>query len=111
MNVSYGVLCDTRFSGIVIVTSGKHKERAEIEERDELDAREPGVAIEQGIPEAALEKRLFTGTLDNCAGQCDMYANRFCVGFAYENNGYCMTYDVITGTFPEAGGIAAIRLS
>ncbi|KAK3071362.1 hypothetical protein LTR53_008767 [Teratosphaeriaceae sp. CCFEE 6253] len=90
----YGVLCNTRFSGTVITNSGKLRLR----ERDPSDVEEE------------LGKRAYSGTFDNCADFCDSYDDPSapCTGVAY-HNGYCMSYDTITGTFTQAGGIAAVR--
>ncbi|TKA68203.1 hypothetical protein B0A55_09373 [Friedmanniomyces simplex] len=96
----YGVLCDTRFSGTVITNSGK-KEKAKkgrMIRGQSMDA------------ESELDKRDFTGTFDGCADFCNSYDDLSapCTGVAYQG-GYCMVFDTITGTFAQAGGIAAVR--
>lgn len=62
--VSYGILCDTRFSGIVITTSGKKFLLEREEDMKQLEVEEMY---------GAKEKRDYAGTFDNCAGFCDTY--------------------------------------
>ena len=62
--VTYGVLCDTRFSGIVITNSGKKY----LMEREEDFKR---IAEEEKY--AGVKKRDYAGTFDNCVGFCDTY--------------------------------------
>ncbi|KAK1810125.1 hypothetical protein LTR12_015521 [Friedmanniomyces endolithicus] len=97
---SYGVLCDTRFSGTVITNSGKMKMKEKMRIRGQ----------NMGEEQAELEKRDYTGTFDGCADFCDSYDDPSspCTGVAYQG-GYCMAYDTITGTFAQVGGIAAVR--
>ena len=79
-DVVYGILCNTRFSGTVITTSGKL---------------------------AVKEKRAYTGSFEGCTEFCDAYNKTECTGVAYAD-GECMAYDTITGTFSDPG-LAAIR--
>lgn len=82
--IEYGVLCNTLFSGIVITNAGKFM---------------------------GMEKRSYTGTFEGCTAFCDVYNKTLCVGVTFED-GDCLAYDVVTGTFPNrAGGFAALRLS
>jgi hypothetical protein len=97
--ITYGVLCDTRFSGIVITNSGK-KERM-VKKMMEREMEE----------EMVVEKRDITGTFNNCADFCNAYNDEDatpCMGVAFDG-GYCMAYDTITGTFGMEGEIAALR--
>ena len=81
--ITYGILCDTMLSGIVITNSGKF-------------LREK-------------RKRSYTGTFRNCLRFCDDYSELECAGVSYED-GYCQAYDSITGVFHNpAGGFAAMR--
>ncbi|KAK5125495.1 hypothetical protein LTR85_000606 [Meristemomyces frigidus] len=96
--VTYGIICDTRFSGIVITNSGK---KFLLERDEDLKYIEAEMHAEK-------EKRDFTGTFDNCAGFCDTYDVNSCGGVAFEG-GYCMAYDTVTGTFSSVSGLAALR--
>ncbi|KAI6914649.1 hypothetical protein KC318_g1864 [Hortaea werneckii] len=102
---SYGVLCNTRFSGIVITTSGKKylMEREEDLERIKLEDMYMGTA--EGT---VVEKRDFQGNFTNCAGFCDGYPADVCVGVYYEG-GWCMAYSSVSGTFSSPYGMAALR--
>ena len=62
--MTYGVLCNTRFSGVVITNSGKKY----LLEREEDFKR---IAEEETY--AGVKKRDYAGTFDNCAGFCDTY--------------------------------------
>lgn len=88
----YGVICNTRLGGIVIVDSGKLKER-----EAEPEAEGP------------LRQRSFTGTFEGCTGFCNTYNRTFCVGVSYED-GACMAFDRVTGNF-AGPGFAAMRLT
>ncbi|KAK6382536.1 hypothetical protein LTR65_010507 [Meristemomyces frigidus] len=61
--VTYGILCATRFSGIVITNSGKKFLLERDEDFEQIEAEMRG----------GREKRDYTGTFDNCAGFCDTY--------------------------------------
>ncbi|TKA28888.1 hypothetical protein B0A50_03299 [Salinomyces thailandicus] len=114
----YGILCRTRFSGIVITTSGKkflmEREedfeglmRRDVEEGEEGEGADgKGEFEEVGV----LERRDYQGNFTNCVGSCDGYAADTCVGVYYEH-GYCMAYDMVTGTFNSPYGMAALRQS
>ena len=120
----YGVLCDARWSGIVITTSGKTKridrQSAEREEQESLaaaallaDRVESGLklGVRDAAAEAELEARTFTGTFDGCATYCDMFDKKACVGVSYNNGfaGNCWSMDQISGSFVAPGQIAAVR--
>lgn len=90
--ILYGIICNTRLGGIIIVDSGKLKERE----------AEPQ-------PEGALQERSYTGTFEGCTGFCDTYNKTYCVGVSYEK-GVCLALDQVNGNFP-APGFAAVRLS
>lgn len=92
----YGIICNTRLGGIVIVDSGKLKER---EAKAQPEAK----------PEGILQQRSYTGTFEGCAGFCNTYNRTYCVGVSYEA-GACMAYDLVSGNFPGPG-FAALRLS
>lgn len=77
----YGVLCDTRFSGIIIDSTGRKRGK---------------------------EKRFYTDDLDACLTLCDQFDKNNCAGAAFQN-GQCQMYDTITGTFVAVGDVAAIR--
>ena len=80
----YGILCNTHFSGIVITNAGKFME---------------------------MVKRSYTGTFEGCTAFCNVYNSTLCTGVTFENGG-CLAYDVVSGTFPNPeGGFAALRLS
>lgn len=87
MESTYGVLCDTRFSGTIIVSSGKHKEKSR------------------------KERRNYAGSLDNCSGFCDMFSAANCVGVDYGSDGFCMAYAEIFGTLESEGEVALVRQS
>ncbi|KAK0251460.1 hypothetical protein LTR91_016246 [Friedmanniomyces endolithicus] len=99
---SYGVLCDTRFSGTVITNSGKARLR--------MRGQGAVVGAAEEVEEGGLGKRDFTGSFDGCADFCDSYDDPSapCTGVAFQG-GYCMAFDTITGTFAQVGGIAAVR--
>ncbi|GAB1742741.1 hypothetical protein NU219Hw_g8453t1 [Hortaea werneckii] len=101
---SYGVLCNTRFSGIVITTSGKKylMEREEDLERIKLEE------MYMAAGGTTVEKRDFQGNFTNCAGFCDGYPADVCVGVYYEG-GWCMAYSSVSGTFNSPYGMAALR--
>lgn len=121
----YGILCDTRWSGIVITTSGKQKridEASVAEEREALEAAaalveraEAGAGQEVKLgeihAEAELEARTYTGTFDGCTSYCDMFDKNTCVGVSYNNGfaGICWNMDTISGSFVAPGQIAAVR--
>ncbi|KAK4569908.1 hypothetical protein LTR86_002877 [Recurvomyces mirabilis] len=93
--ITYGVLCNMLMYGIVIDSSGKRL----------LLGRED--AVEE--METVVDKRDYAGFFASCVDFCDNYGvPSFCTGVAYDN-GYCMSYDTITGTYQHAGGIAAVR--
>lgn len=96
--ILYGIICNTRLGGIVIVDSGKLKER---------EAEAEPVAEPEG--EGQLVERSYTGTFEGCTGFCNTYNKTFCVGVSYEG-GSCMAFDVVSGNFPGPG-FAAMRLS
>lgn len=85
LEATYGVLCDTRFSGTIIVSSGKHKEKAK------------------------KQRRHYAGTLDNCSGFCDMFSAANCVGLDYGQDGFCLSYAEIFGTLESPGEVALVR--
>ena len=87
---TYGVLCDTRLSGLVITTAGK-----KMAVRNEEDVAE-------------LEKRALTANFDGCGAYCGNYDRDVCKGMSYER-GVCMSYNQITGSFSAPGAIAAVR--
>lgn len=124
----YGILCDTRWSGIVITTSGKTKrvdeESVAEEEREAITAAaalveraEAGKEMKLGLgerdadAEAELAARTYTGTFDGCTTYCDMFDVNTCVGVSYNNGfaGNCWSMDSISGSFSAPGQIAAIR--
>ena len=88
--ILYGVICNSRLGGIVIVDSGKLKER-------------------EAEPEGALRERSYTGTFEGCTGFCNTYNKTYCVGVSYEA-GSCMAFDHVSGDF-RGPGFAAVRLS
>lgn len=92
--ILYGIVCNTRLGGIIIVDSGKLKER---EAKPEPRA------------EVGLRQRSYTGTFEGCTGFCNTYNRTYCVGVSYER-GTCQAFDLITGNFPGPG-FAAMRLS
>ncbi|KAK4539809.1 hypothetical protein LTR36_010343 [Oleoguttula mirabilis] len=96
--VTYGILCATRFSGIVITNSGKKFLLERDEDFEQIEAEMRG----------GREKRDYTGTFDNCAGFCDTYDKASCGGVGFQG-GYCMAYDTVTGTFSSGNGVAALR--
>ncbi|RMY43563.1 hypothetical protein D0864_15821, partial [Hortaea werneckii] len=63
---SYGLLCNTRFSGIVITTSGK---KYLMEREADLER----IKLEEMYMGSGVEKRDFQGNFTNCAGFCDGY--------------------------------------
>lgn len=94
--VVYGVLCDTRFSGIEITNSGKAKEMM--------------MMMVKGRAAGEVEARSYTGSFEECVEFCDQFDALSCPGVAYLQ-GSCNMFDTITGTFAQAGGIAALRQS
>lgn len=102
----YGIICNTRFGGIVIVDSGKMvKEKRAGEEEEEVVVEKR----EMGAEGSVLEQRSYTGTFEGCTGFCDTYDRTYCLGVSYEK-GACQAFDAITGNF-AGPGFAAVRLS
>lgn len=93
--IVYGIICNTRLGGIVIVDSGKLLKEREAEADPE--------------PEGALQQRSYTGTFEGCTGFCNTYNRTYCVGVSYEQ-GSCQAFDLVNGNFPGPG-FAAMRLS
>lgn len=87
LEATYGVICDTRFAGTIIVSSGKHKEMAR------------------------KSRRGYSGSLDNCSTFCDMFSAENCLGVDYDDGGYCMAYANIFGTLSSPGEVALVRQS
>lgn len=104
----YGVLCDVRFSGVVITTSGKkllkEREGAELERRHIGDVK----VAERDESDQSVEKRSYAGSFNICAMSCGAFNRTLCPGLVYED-GYCMAYDKIQGSFNSPGFIAALR--
>lgn len=116
MGNSYGVLCDTRFSGIIITTSGKHKREDEGRDLEEaalaassLGEREAESAL---LEDRELDARAYTRTFNGCADYCDMFAIDSCLGVSFNAGfeGNCQALASITGSFNAPGEIAAVRL-
>lgn len=120
MGHKYAILCDTRFVGTIITTSGKHK-RVEDEERDmeeaalaasSLGEREaaPAADAEASLEDRDISARVYTGSFVGCADACGMLQG--CLGMIFNagNRGNCQTMAVITGTFDAPGEIAALKL-
>lgn len=118
----YGIICDVRWSGIVITASGKQKrvDKASVaqEEREALAAAaalveraEMNVGERDAEAVAELAARTYTGTFDGCTSYCDMFDKNTCVGVSYNNGfaGNCWSMDQISGSFSAPGQIAAIR--
>lgn len=116
MGNSYGVLCDTRFVGIIITTSGKRK-RAD-EERDlheaalaasSLGEREAEAEADVSLEDHEINARTFTRTFDGCADACDMVDG--CVGMSFNAGfaGNCQSLAAIEGSFAAAGEVAAVK--
>lgn len=111
----WGIICDARLSGLVITTSGKHKEARRVD--SESSFNEAALELEERAEAATegreVEKRTYTGSFAGCADYCDMTSTVLCVGVSYNSgyNGNCMAYDVIDGQFAAPGNIAAIRVS
>ena len=101
----YGIICDTFFSGLQIVDSGKMM----LMERTRRGV--PGVAAAADVK---LGKREYAGDINICSDFCNWYNDidntSPCAGFSYAG-GYCMAYDTVTGTFNDTGHIAALRQS
>jgi hypothetical protein len=97
--IRYGVLCGYRFSGNVITNFGRKKF---LLDRDNGGGK--------NMRRRMLEERDYVGTFEYCSEFCDVYSDlsAYCMGVGY-HGGYCMAYDNITGTFPQVGGIAAVR--
>ncbi|KAM0714314.1 hypothetical protein Q7P37_010101 [Cladosporium fusiforme] len=116
MGKSYGVLCDTRFIGIVITTSGKHKREDEGRDLEEaaLAASSLGEREVEGslLEDRELDARTYTRTFNGCADYCDMFAVDSCLGFRFNAgfDGNCQALASITGSFRAIGEIAAVRL-
>jgi hypothetical protein len=117
MGTSYGVLCDTRFVGNIITTSGKHK-RTDDEERDleeaalaasSLGEREAEAEAEVSLEDREVTARTFTRTFDGCADACDMLDGCVGMGFNAGFAGNCQSMSVIEGSFPAVGEVAAIK--
>jgi hypothetical protein len=108
MGTSYGVLCDTRFIGNIITTSGKHK-RTDDEERDLEEAALAASSLGEREAEAEADVSTFTRTFDGCADACDMVDG--CVGMSFNAGfaGNCQSMSVIEGSFPAVGEVAAIK--
>ena len=62
--VTYNILCNTRFSGVVITNSGR---------KYLLEREEDLMRIAQEETYAGKEKRDYTGTFDNCVTYCDSF--------------------------------------
>jgi hypothetical protein len=113
MGTSYGILCDTRFIGNIITTSGKRKrvdQERDLEEAalaaNSLGEREAEADAEA---EAEINARTFTRTFDGCADACDMVDG--CVGMSFNAGfeGNCQSLSTIEGSFPAVGEVAAIK--
>ncbi|CAK3834566.1 Hypothetical predicted protein [Lecanosticta acicola] len=97
---TYGVLCDQRFSGTIITSSGKHKmEKMMVPQEEEGEGED-----------AVLAKRNYAGTLAICLDFCEQYTAQRCVGVDY-TGGYCKAYSNILGTLSAGGQIAMVRQS
>jgi len=119
MGASYGILCDTRFIGIIITTSGKKHKRADQEEERDLEEaalaanslgeREAEAEAERLLQDREIDARTFTGTFDGCADACDMVDG--CLGMSFNAGfkGNCQSLASIDGSFPAVGEVAAIK--
>lgn len=115
----YGVLCDTRFAGIIITTSGKRKrkrsdgqEAAEqqrgLQEAALLDERDAALLLE----DRELGARTYTGSFDGCVSHCDEFDVSNCLGVSFNAGfaGNCQSLASIDGSFRAPGEVAAVRL-
>lgn len=112
MGNSYGVLCDTRFIGNIITTSGKRdlaegrrEEGRDLEEAALLGSREAEAEADPND----INARTFTRTFDGCADACDMVEG--CVGMSFNAGfaGNCQSLSAIMGSFEAVGEVAAIK--
>lgn len=115
MGMPYGVLCDTRFAGIIITTSGKRKRSAE--DAEQRDLHEAALLDERGGDDMMLEDRelgarTYTGTFDGCVSHCDEFDVSNCLGVSFNAGfaGNCQSLASIDGSFPAPGDVAAVRL-
>jgi hypothetical protein len=109
MGTSYGVLCDTRFIGNIITTSGKHKRVDQERDLEEAALAANSLGQREAEAEAEIDARTFTGTLEGCADACDMVDG--CVGMSFNAGfaGNCQSLSSIEGSFPAVGEVAAIK--
>lgn len=118
MGISYGVLCDTRFIGNIITTSGKRKrvdQERDLEEAalaaNSLGEREAEAEAEadMSLEDREINARTFTRTFDGCADACDMVNG--CVGMSFNAGfeGNCQSLSSIEGSFPAVGEVAAVK--
>lgn len=106
------MLCDTRFIGNVITTSGKRdlkEEGRDLEEASLLGAKRDAVADAEAEAEGGINARTFTRTFDGCADACDMVQG--CVGMSFNAGfaGNCQSLSVIEGSFEAVGEVAAVK--
>ena len=116
MGTSYGILCDTRFIGNIITTSGKHKRGEEARDLEEaalaaspLGAREAEAEADVSLEDREINARTFTRTFEGCADACDMVDG--CMGMSFNAGfaGNCQSLSSIEGSFPAVGEVAAIK--
>jgi hypothetical protein len=118
MGMSYGILCDTRFIGNIITTSGKHKRGEEVRDLEEaalaassLGAREVEAEAEadMSLEDREINARTFTKTFVGCTDACDMVDG--CVGMTFNAGfaGNCQSLSSIEGSFPAVGLVAAVK--
>ena len=116
MGTSYGILCDTRFIGNIITTSGKRKRDEEARDLEEaalaassLGERDAEAEADMSLEDREINARTFTRTFAGCTDACDMLDScvgmRFNAGFA----GNCQSLSSISGSFPAVGEVAAVR--
>lgn len=109
MGISYGVLCDTRFIGNIITTSGKRKRVDQERDLEEAALAANSLGEREAEAEAEINARTFTRTFDGCADACDMVNG--CVGMSFNAGfeGNCQSLSSIEGSFPAVGEVAAVK--
>lgn len=113
MGTSYGVLCDTHLSGIVITTSGKRKRGdGEDAERELHEASLAAGSLGEREADGELDARTYTRTFMGCADYCGMFDVSNCVGVSFNAGfeGNCQALASIDGSFVVPGEIAAVRM-